>query len=135
MRTWFPVHEVRTRDTHADRQSRTNALCDRDDVRLHVVMIAGKHLARASHPRLDLIDDQQDPVLIANASQPGKESLRSRHVTTCALHCLDDDSRNFFRRSGGLKEAFLDPVQRPRPRATITAVSRVKWIAKLVWIR
>src|SRR6185369_1934654 len=114
---------------------RTDAFRDTDNVRLHIVMLARKHLPGATHPRLHFINDQHDPVLITDAPQPIEKTFRRRHVTTFALHSLNDDGRHFFRRRRGLEQTLLDPVERALSRTTITTVSRAERIAKLVRVR
>jgi len=52
------------------------SLGQRHDVRLDVVVLIGKQRACASHPGLDLIEDQQNSLSVAESSQIGKVILR-----------------------------------------------------------
>src|SRR6185369_8306642 len=98
-------------------------------------MLTREHLPGAAHPCLHFVDNEQYPVLIANASQSIQKTFRRRHVTPFTLHGLDDDGRNLFGRRRSLEQTLLDPVERALTRATITTVSRTEWITKLVRIR
>jgi hypothetical protein len=57
MCAWFPIHQIRTRNTRADRQTRTDTFRNANNVGLNIVMLAREHLARATHSRLHLVDD------------------------------------------------------------------------------
>jgi hypothetical protein len=74
-------------------------------------VVAGEHLSGAPHPRLHLVDDEQDAVLVADAAQPVEELLRRGDVAALALHGLDDDAGHLFGRRRRFEEAVLDPVE------------------------
>ncbi len=98
-------------------------------------MLARKHLSGPAHSRLHLIDDQQNPMLIANASQPFEKTFRRRNVTTLTLHRFNHDRRNFLGRRSRLEESFFNPVERTLSGATVATISSTERIAKLVRIR
>src|ERR1051325_6320653 len=98
-------------------------------------MLARKHLPGATHSRLHFIDDQQNSMLIANASQAVEETFRRGHVTAFTLHRFHHDRRNFLRRRSGFEESFFDPVERALSGAAVTTIRSAEWIAKLVRIR
>src|SRR5699024_1804072 len=46
----------------------------------------------AHHARLDLVDDEEDPPLVADPAQPGEEALRCRDHAGLALDGLQEDA-------------------------------------------
>jgi len=111
VRARLPVHQVGTSHTRPHRDARGDALRQRDDVRLEAVVVAREHPPRAPHARLHLVDDEEDPVLVADAAQAVEELARRGDVAALALHGLDDDGRDLVGRRRGLEEAALDPVE------------------------
>ena len=81
------------------------------DVGLEIVVVAGKHLAGASHAGLNFVNDQKDAVFVADAAQALQKFFRRGDVAAFALHDFDDDARDFFGRRRGLEETLLDPVE------------------------
>src|SRR5581483_4287304 len=73
------------RDTHRDR------LGDRDQVRLHAVVLDREEAAGAREAALYLVADHYDPVLVADGANALEELLRGRHEAAFALDRLDDD--------------------------------------------
>lgn len=69
-------------------------------------MLDGEHSARATHPRLNLIADQQDAVLVAYRPEH-RQKLAARHaVAPFPLDGLDENRRNFVGRCNGAEQFF-----------------------------
>ena len=49
-------------------------------------------LSGATHAGLDLIDDEQNTMFIAQTSQGGEEAIRRYYIPTFTLDRLDEDS-------------------------------------------
>ena len=73
---------------------RRDALGHDQDVRLDVAVHDREHLAGPSEPRLNLVGDQQDPVLTRDLAQPRQEVGRRDEVAALAEDRLDDDGRD-----------------------------------------
>ena len=65
----------------------------------------GEHGSRPAHAALDLIKDQEDPLLVAEGTQPLEKVLRRGHQAALALDGLNDD------RAGLVGIKGLDAVQ------------------------
>src|SRR5262249_38750655 len=98
-------------------------------------MLQGEHLSGATHPALNFINNQEDAMLIANASQLSKKTLGRRHISSLALHWFDDDSGDFLGRRSRLEQPILNPIHRALDHAAVAAVFGAEWIAILVRIR
>src|SRR5580704_913680 len=64
--------------------------------------------AGASDAALDLVDDQQDAVAIADAAQFLHEDGGSDYVSAFALHRFDEDRGYFLGRERGLEQLVFD---------------------------
>ena len=87
------VHQAMAGDDRADRQSIAQSLGQDHYVRHHLLMVDRQPASGAPHPGLNLVADQQDAVLIADASKGPQESVRRHHVPTLPLDRLDQDRR------------------------------------------
>jgi hypothetical protein len=86
-------------------------------VRGHAEVLDREHLPGAAEPRLDLVDDEQDPVLVAQVAQARHELLRRDVVAALALDGLDEDRRHVLRRA--------DLPEDPLPEEPEVVVDRV----------
>ena len=85
--------QVRGRpDAGADRHHASpEAFAERHQVGSHAVVLAAEHLAAAPHPALDLVEDEESAVLVADLARR-REVARRRDVDAAlALDRLDDD--------------------------------------------
>ena len=78
------------------------------------MMIEREHLAGPAHAGLDLVDDQHDAVLVADAAQLFNKRRRCRNVAAFALNDLENDARDFFGRRRRLEQTLLDPFDARR---------------------
>ena len=69
------VHDLGAAGDGGDRQPAAERLGHRHDVGLEVVVLGREHPPGPSESRLDLVDDEQDPVL---AAEPGEEARPNR---------------------------------------------------------
>src|SRR5208282_5999036 len=82
------------------------ALGSQQDIRFHAEIVRGPHLARTSDAGLDLVENQENAVIVADFA-PGPEELGARHhVTPLALERLDEHSRDLFRGYSALEKTF-----------------------------
>src|SRR5205085_10117790 len=103
--------DLRLADDTRQRQPGGHRLRHRDQVRLDAVVLDGEHPAGAPEAGLYLVDDEEDPLAVADRTQPLHELRRGDDETALALHRLDDD------RSDGLggdlrRERALERLQR-----------------------
>jgi hypothetical protein len=63
------LHDAALGDDHPDGQARAESLRQRHDVRCNIPVLRGEHLARAADAGLNFIEDQQDPVPVAEFAQ------------------------------------------------------------------
>ena len=75
------------------RQAGRDALGHDQDVRLHVPVLDREHLAGPPEPGLDLVGDEQDPVLAGDLAEARQEARRRDDVAALAEDRLDDDRR------------------------------------------
>jgi len=75
----------------ADGQPAAQSLCQGHHVRLHPKMLVRPELASAPHPALNLVEDQQRAVPVAQRAQRRQELRRGGVNTPLALHRLDKD--------------------------------------------
>ena len=78
-------------------QTGCDALGHHDDVRLDLPMLHREHLAGPAEARLNLVRDQQDPVLPGDLTQAGQEAGWWHDVATFPDDGLDDDGSHVFR--------------------------------------
>ncbi len=105
-----PVHHRGPRDHRAQRQPVGDPLREADDVAGDAPVLGGEHLARAADAALDLVEDEQHAVLVAEPAQARQEVRRRDDVPALALDRLDEDRRQLFGRADGLQEG-LDAVE------------------------
>ena len=103
-----PGHDLGAGDGRADRHAGADALGREQDVRLHVPVLDGPHLAGASRARLDLVGDEQDAVAVAQLAQVREEVVLGNDVAALALDGLDDDGRELVGGHQALEDALLD---------------------------
>ena len=107
-----PGHLGVLRDHGAQRHARGDALAGEQDVGLDADVLDGPHLAGATHPRLDLVADQVDPVAVAEFAQPHQPPVRRDDVATLAQHGLHDDGGHLGGGDEPLHQEVLDVVER-----------------------
>ncbi len=95
MRARRPGHHVCTCRGDAKRQARCHALGDRDHVWLDAEVLDGEHLSGTPHPRLHLVGNQQDAVLIRDLAKTMVEPGLGNNVPALALDGFDDDPGDF----------------------------------------
>ena len=92
---WVPGRPVGDQlapgDDPRQRQAGGDPLGDHDDVRLDVPVLDGEEPAGPSEARLDLVGDEQDPVLPGDLPEARQEPRRRDDVAALAEHRLDDD--------------------------------------------
>ena len=85
---WVPgasaVHDVLPGEDPGQRHARGDALGHDEDVRLDVPVLDREHLAGSAEARLDLVGDQQDPVLAGDLAEARQERRRRDDVAALA---------------------------------------------------
>ncbi len=81
---WEPVHQVRAGQDPRQGQAGRDALGHDQDVRLDVPVTDREQLAGPPEACLDLVGDQQDPVLPRDLAQAGQEPGRRHDVAALA---------------------------------------------------
>ena len=95
----------RRRQTGADRKAAAERLRQRHDVGRDAGMLIGEHIAGAADAGLDLVEDQQQPVVVAQLAQRAQEGMRHDPHAALAHDRLDHDG-------GGLRtDRFLGRLQ------------------------
>src|SRR5690606_11038541 len=79
----------------ADRETATQALGKGHDIRRYTRPFMGQELARAADSGLHLIEDQEQPVLVTERTQPAQRDEREPADAALALHGLNQDGRSF----------------------------------------
>ena len=79
------------RDESADGHTAREALRERHDVRLHAVFLVGEELAAAADTRLNLVEDEQRVVFVAERAHLLKVAGRRRIDAALALDGLEHD--------------------------------------------
>ena len=90
-------HQLRPCQDPGERQARRDALGHDQDVRLDVPVLDREHLAGPPEAGLDLVGDEQDPVLAGDLAEPRQEPRRRHDVAALAEDRLDDDRRDAVR--------------------------------------
>ena len=67
-------------------------------------MFLGEHLAGSADSGLDLVEDEEDAVLVAELAEAGEEAGRGDDVAAFALDGLDEDGGEFIGGQGGFEE-------------------------------
>src|SRR5947208_15419098 len=112
MRARLPLlHDAFLSHYQTDRQARAKALGQRHDIRLHIPVLTGKHLAAATYARLHFIENQQNAVPIAQLAQARQKSIGRYYVATLALNRLDQDGGDFAGRHVADEQAVLNIVK------------------------
>jgi DNA-binding CsgD family transcriptional regulator len=119
------VHDLLTAGDRRERQATGDALRGGDQVGHDTLVVAGEPVARPAEPGLDLIRDQQDPVVGAERRQPRQEPVRRHDEPALTLDRLDDhrgrvgladlgvDQRlHRVQRVGGARGGAARPAQR-----------------------
>ena len=91
----------------ADRKAAAERLGDRHDVGRDAGVLIGEQIAGAAHAALDLVEDQQQAVVVAQLAQGAQERVRHHAHAALADDRLDEDA-------GGL--AARSPSSQPRDR-------------------
>ena len=91
------VHDLGLADHTREREAGGNRLRDGDQVGLDPVVLDREQLAGTPEARLHLVDDHDDPVLVADRAQALEERLRRLQEAPLALDGLDDDRRHLLR--------------------------------------
>src|SRR5581483_360349 len=104
------VHDLGAAEYARERQAGGDRLRDRDQVRLHAVVLDREQLPRAAEARLHLVDDEHDPVLVAHPPDAGHEVAGADDEATLALHRLDHDRRHLLGGNEG-EEGALERLQ------------------------
>ena len=91
------------------------------DVRDDPGVLEGPHRAGPAEPRLDLVGDEQDPVLVAERAQAAQERGRGRRVAALALDRLDEDRGDRIRRRDRVGE-LVEVAQAALGRRGLVAV-------------
>ena len=81
------------REARADRKAGAEALGERRDVRRDARPFVREEAAGAAHAGLDLVEDQQQPVLVAELPEVAQLLVRHRADAALALDRLDQDRR------------------------------------------
>src|SRR5690242_12009575 len=68
-------------------------------------MLDGEHFSRAAETRLNLVDDQQHAVLVADAPQHREKSLTRDAVSPFPLNRLDQDRSHFLGWTNGREQS------------------------------
>src|SRR5882724_221064 len=108
MGTGHPVHDFRAREHYTERHAGSNAFGNGDDVRFNAGVLDGPPFAAASGATLNLVGDEQDAMLIADAAQFAHEFSWSRQVAAFALNGFNENGCAFFRRHDRLEDAVFD---------------------------
>ncbi len=80
-----------------------------DDVGPHIEVVRGEHVPGAADTGLDLVEDQDDAPLVADAAQRRQVSVRWHDVAAGAGHRFDDDAGDTPR--GRVIDEVVDPFR------------------------
>ncbi len=94
----MPARRLFGRQAGAQREAAADALGDRHDVRRDARPFIGEELAGAADAALDLVEDQQQAVLVAELrAAPCRNAFGDRADAALALDRLDQDRRRLRR--------------------------------------
>src|SRR5258706_500499 len=85
------LHDGALGHHHADGHAGAQALRQCHDVRRHIPMLACEHLAGAPDARLNLIEDQENTVAVAEFAQARKKSVGGNEVAPLPLDGPDEN--------------------------------------------
>jgi hypothetical protein len=105
------LHDASLCDDHADGQAGAESLRQRHNVRHHIEVLRGEHLARAADAGLDLVKNQQNAVPIAQFPQALQKSIGGNQVAALALNRLDENGRHFAGRHVVHEQYVFDITQ------------------------
>ena len=91
------VHHLGACDDAGERKPRGEALGDGDEVRLDARVLHREELAGAAEPALDLVDDEEDPVLLGQRAEAVHEVGRGGDEAALAEDRLDDHGGDALR--------------------------------------
>lgn len=91
-----PVHDLGAGHADAEGHAGGDAFGDADDVGLDAGVLDGPPLAGAADAGLDLVGDEEDSVLVADAADLLEEVGRSDDVAAFALDGFEDDGGDLF---------------------------------------
>src|SRR4051812_33401447 len=95
VRAGSPVaHEPRPPDEGRDRHSAADPFSGRHQVRHDAPALRSPEPAGPTEPRLDLVDDQDHAVAVAQLAEPREEPVGGDAAPAVALDGLDDDRRD-----------------------------------------
>ena len=98
------VHDLGPPDHRRQWKAAAKRFRDRDDVRLEIVMLAGKKSPGTAESGLDLIGNQNDAVLASDACQLFEEACGRRHEAAFTEDRFDDDGGDPIGRDHAFKE-------------------------------
>ena len=107
----------RRRQAGADRKAAAERLGQRHDVGRDAGVLIGEQVAGAADAGLDLVEDQQQPVVVAQLAQGAQERVRHHPHAALAHDRLDQDGGGLPARSPSwsLRDRRTAPGRSPRP--------------------
>ncbi len=100
------VHDLGAAEDAGERQPARDRLGDADQVRLDAGMLDREEAAGAAEPGLHLVDDEHDPVIVAEAADSGDELGRRDDEASLALNRFEDDRGDGLRGDDGRERAL-----------------------------
>ena len=94
LRRWPTIHHVCLRNASRERKAGGESFSDTDDVGNDTRMLARKPAPRATKPRKDLIEYEQESPLVAEFAQLLEPTVARRNFAAAALHWLNDNCSN-----------------------------------------
>ena len=94
------------REDRAQGKAAADALGDHHHVGAHARPFMGEEPARAPHPALHLVEDHEDPRLVAEVAQALQAGVGKGPDAALALHGLDHDGAH-VRLAQGLLQCFV----------------------------
>ena len=124
------LHSVRDRirrDKRADRHAAREAFRERHDIGLYTVFFIGEELARAADARLDLVEDEQRVIFVAELAHALEVAGRWRVDAALALDRLEQHGARLVAHHGReLREVVvMDVVEAVRQRPEALVVMRL----------